>query len=75
VLGISLRFLEHASHALLFRTWVVVVGGLRRLLDCWGLSPGDSMCDARATSSGGCSSSDVGSDCLVLLVVLFVCII
>jgi len=32
VLGISPRFLARVSHALLFRPWVVVVGGLRQLL-------------------------------------------
>jgi hypothetical protein len=34
---------------------------------CWATRVSrDGSCDAHAASSGGCSSSDVGSDCLVL---------
>ncbi len=42
---------------------------------CWaaGVS-GDGACDACAASGGDCSSSDVGNDCLVLLIVVYVCV-
>jgi len=50
---------------------VVVVGRLWRLLGCWGLR---GRWDACAAYGGDWSSSDVGNDCLVLLIIVYVCV-